>query len=328
MERTVDVNERIRRAEELYNRRKMQGGVRVSTSNVNNSSRNSFSLFKKLAIKLIVCAIIYLIFYILKNSGMIFSKDIINQTKHIISYDVDFSKVYVQAVKIFNENIVANVEKNNKKGENTEQNNENQENSNESKVSQIQNELLMSELSLEEENINSLLFEKLGVGGTDSSDEVSNVLNAQPEQTSESQKSQMEIDAEYVKSNFSLKIPVQGIVTSRFGPRKPTKIVTANHKGIDIGANTGTKIYAAMEGTVVNVSTVGDYGKHFSIKNGDVVTLYAHCSKINVSAGQYVKQGQEIAKVGSTGRTTGSHLHFEIQRDGRAINPELILDFN
>src|SRR5574344_575566 len=110
MERMVGVDERIRRAEELYNRRKMQGGVRVSTNTVNNSSRNSLSLFKKMIVKIIVCAIIYLTFYILKNSGMFFSQNVIEQTQKIMSYDINFNQVYSQAVRIFNDNVVAKID--------------------------------------------------------------------------------------------------------------------------------------------------------------------------------------------------------------------------
>ena len=137
----------------------------------------------------------------------------------------------------------------------------------------------------------------------------------------------MEIDAEYVKEKYSFKLPLKGVITSRYGSREATEIVSANHKGIDIGANTGTAIYAAMEGTVSLVSSEGDYGKHVEIKNGEVLTRYAHCSKIVVKEGAKIKQGQKIAEVGSTGRATGPHLHFEVIRSGRTINPEYILKF-
>lgn len=305
----MDVDERIRRAEELYNRRKMQGGVRVSTSNVNNSSRSGISLLKKMIIKIIICTIIYLIFYIIKNSGMFFSKNVLDQTQKIMSYDINFSQAYSQVIKLYNENVVAKTNKT--------ENNEN-----------------INELTNEPEQVNSETQEnpentqeELGIGGADTGTAQVDIIESAPAQVEVIQKTQMEIDAEYVKSNFSFIKPAQGIVTSRFGPREATQIISANHEGIDIGANTGTPIYASMEGTVINVSNYGDYGKHFSIKNEDVITLYAHCNKINVTKGQVVSQGQKVAEMGSTGRTTGPHLHFEIQREGRVINPEYVLEF-
>lgn len=82
-----------------------------------------------------------------------------------------------------------------------------------------------------------------------------------------------------------------------------------------------------MEGTVTISSTVGTYGYHIKIVNNDVGTLYAHCSKLYVSEGETVKQGQSIAEVGSTGNSTGPHLHFEIMRNSTYINPRSILEF-
>lgn len=74
------------------------------------------------------------------------------------------------------------------------------------------------------------------------------------------------------------------------------------------------------------VSNYGDYGKHYRIQNDDVAIIYAHCSKLYLNEGDYVTQGQEIAEVGSTGNSTGPHLHFEIRREDRLVDPQLILD--
>ena len=116
-----------------------------------------------------------------------------------------------------------------------------------------------------------------------------------------------------------------GTITSRYGLRQATAIVSGNHKGVDIGAKYGTDIRAAMDGQVTVVSDEGDYGKHVKIVDGDVSTIYAHCSKIVVSQGDFVKKGQKIAEVGSTGKSTGPHLHFEIRRNNLSVNPEEIL---
>ena len=117
-------------------------------------------------------------------------------------------------------------------------------------------------------------------------------------------------------------------MSSEFGLRNvDNPIVSKNHSGIDIAANTGTVIKAAMEGTVTISSTIGDYGHHIKITNGDVSTLYAHCSKLYVKEGEKILQGQEIAEVGTTGKSTGPHLHFEIMRGTTYINPRDILEF-
>lgn len=138
--------------------------------------------------------------------------------------------------------------------------------------------------------------------------------------------SESEDDVTYIKKRVSFVKPLDnGTITSRYGLRQATAIVSGNHKGVDIGAKYGTDIKAAMDGQVTVVSDEGDYGKHVKIVDGDVSTIYAHCSKIVVSQGDFVKKGQKIAEVGSTGKSTGPHLHFEIRRNNLSINPEEIL---
>lgn len=114
--------------------------------------------------------------------------------------------------------------------------------------------------------------------------------------------------------------PVSGTVTSRFGQRWGR-----GHKGIDIGAPKGTPVKAAASGTVV-VSSYGyngGYGNYVVLDNGKGVrTVYGHCTSLSVTVGQKVSQGQVISTVGSTGRSTGNHLHFEIQINGVAQNPQ------
>lgn len=135
-------------------------------------------------------------------------------------------------------------------------------------------------------------------------------------------------DSQALKNNYNLIKPIEGIVTSGFGERESTnKKVTNNHTGIDISAVSGTHIKSAMNGTVVKVSSDGDYGNHVKICKDNVTTLYAHCKEIFVIEGQEILQGQEIASVGSTGNSTGPHLHFEIRLDDIPINPAEIIQF-
>lgn len=126
-------------------------------------------------------------------------------------------------------------------------------------------------------------------------------------------------------------IPLNGKITSHFGIRNdPFDGRKARHEGTDIAAPKGTEIVAAAGGTVSFVGYDDDgYGKYLKITHSDkVMTLYAHCSKILVSKGDIVTPGQTIALVGSTGQSTGNHLHFEIRINGEAVNAMWYLNYN
>ena len=121
-------------------------------------------------------------------------------------------------------------------------------------------------------------------------------------------------------------IPIAGaVISSGFGWRvHPITGERKLHKGVDFAAPTGTPIFAAADGVITDAGwTDGGYGNIVEMRhaNGEV-TLYAHTNKVYVSKGQSVKKGQAIAEVGTTGRSTGPHLHFEIQPDGKtAVDP-------
>ena len=120
---------------------------------------------------------------------------------------------------------------------------------------------------------------------------------------------------------ISLIKPVSGILTSRFGER--SSIRSSVHTGLDIATSSGTPIKAAASGTVSFSGWKGSYGNLLVITHGNgVQTYYAHCSALYVSAGTQVSQGETIAAVGSTGNSTGPHLHLEIRVDGVAYNPQ------
>ena len=318
MERVLSQEERIRRAEEIYNRRKSSNGIRVSTGVMNNSEKKKISLFKKMFMQLAICAVIYIIFYLIKNTNYIFSDDVISKTKEFLSYDINFGNLQNTVSSFIEQNkdkfgFLGILDKNEEKQENYI----NDELSNE-----ITNRTNGEDANLLNEVANSVG----GIGGASNNEVVEEKAEVETEKKEE--KSQYEKDVEYIKEKYSFKIPVTGTVTSRYGQREETEVVSANHQGIDIGANEGTAIYAAMEGTVTVSSEEGEYGKHLDIENGDVLTRYAHCSKLLVKEGEKVKQEQKIAEVGSTGNSTGPHLHFEIRRDNRTINPESILKFD
>ena len=114
-------------------------------------------------------------------------------------------------------------------------------------------------------------------------------------------------------------------ITTRYGT--VNRAHGTPHSGLDLSAPTGTAIYAAGSGTVISASTstggYSGYGKLIKIDHGNgVQTWYAHCSQILVSSGQTVSAGQQIGKVGSTGYSTGPHLHFEVRIDGKTYNPQ------
>lgn len=117
--------------------------------------------------------------------------------------------------------------------------------------------------------------------------------------------------------------PSSSRITSSFGDREsPTEGASSNHQGIDIGASTGAGIVAAASGTVTISTYSYSAGNYIMIHHGGgVYTVYMHCSELLVSAGQEVSQGQLIAKVGSTGYSTGPHLHFGIRVNGSYVNP-------
>ena len=129
------------------------------------------------------------------------------------------------------------------------------------------------------------------------------------------------ISGNSVTLGISLIRPVSGVISSRFGAR--SSIRSSAHTGLDIATSTGTPIKAAATGTVTFSGWKGSYGYLVAITHSNgVQTYYGHCSKIYVTAGQTVSQGSTIAAVGSTGNSTGPHLHFEVRVNGVAYNPQ------
>jgi YD repeat-containing protein len=119
--------------------------------------------------------------------------------------------------------------------------------------------------------------------------------------------------------------PTRGTITSKFGRRWGRM-----HKGIDIAAPIGTPINAAADGTVIVAGYQSGYGNLVEIRHADgTTTRYGHNSELSAIVGQTVRQGQQIARMGSTGHSTGSHLHFEIRPSGgSAVNPMALLPSN
>jgi murein DD-endopeptidase MepM/ murein hydrolase activator NlpD len=121
--------------------------------------------------------------------------------------------------------------------------------------------------------------------------------------------------------------PVTGVITSPFGWRKsPFGGAPDFHQGLDIGASTGTPVTAAASGTIISAGWYGGYGNYILIDHGGgMSTGYGHLSRIFVSNGQQVQRGQAIGAVGSTGLSTGPHLHFEVRISGKTVDPTAYL---
>ncbi len=288
LERTLSDEEKIRKAIEISQRR--NNNRRASYQEVSIPSSNSkkeYKLFKRMIMQVMICALIYLIFYLITTTNYVFSKDVINKTNSILNYDIEFYNIYKQGINKI-KGFVS--EFNSKNGGNVEANEIKSEDNNEIKESENaetkNNETLVSSIS------------------------------------------QMEKDAEDVKKICNFQKPLSGKITSEFGEREViSSVMTADHKGIDIAANSGTDIQAAISGQVVEADSNSEYGKFIKIKNEDVLTVYAHCSKLKVKKGDSIEKGDVIAEVGSTGKSTGPHLHFEIRLSDRYINPRLVIQF-
>jgi murein DD-endopeptidase MepM/ murein hydrolase activator NlpD len=119
--------------------------------------------------------------------------------------------------------------------------------------------------------------------------------------------------------------PLPGPVTSPFGPRSEAISGSSFHWGLDIAGDTGDPIIASYDGVVTFAGWHAVYGYAVVVTNETVDFLYAHCSQLYVTVGERVSAGQVIALVGSTGVSTGSHLHFEIRIEGQPVDPLLML---
>jgi murein DD-endopeptidase MepM/ murein hydrolase activator NlpD len=125
-------------------------------------------------------------------------------------------------------------------------------------------------------------------------------------------------------------LPVAGRPSSGYGLRAdPVHGNMINHPGVDLAARAGTEVAAAASGTVVHAGPAGTYGNLVTLRHDNgFETRYAHLSSVDVKVGDLVEEGTELGKVGTTGYSTGPHLHFEVRHDGKAIDPAPLLPLN
>jgi murein DD-endopeptidase MepM/ murein hydrolase activator NlpD len=270
MERAISEMEKIRRAEEIYAKRK----------NLNDEleEKKPKSIYKYLFQGLLLINIA-LIIVAVQNKNYIFTENFINQ---VSSYNVNL-KEKIEGLFDKNETI-----------------------DDSQSVEQNVDSVMQNQESTQEENAQSAVL---------------------VENEAKVELSQEELDVKNIKENYSVILPLNGTKTSSFGNRESSNsIVTSNHTGVDIAATKGTVISSAISGKITLVSDEGDYGKHLKIEKDSLTILYAHCSKIYVSEGDEITQGQAVAEVGTTGNSTGPHLHFEIRYENRYVDPELIVE--
>ena len=279
MERAISEMEKIRKAEEIYSKRR-NGGF---TYSLEDESKSKTKSLYKIMFELLFLFNIALIIVAVQNKNYIFTEKFLNDAD---KYSID--------VKSKTDNFFNTI-------------NKVDENNNIIEKENIINEKLVDNSS--EEKIENVIE---NIGLVDNKNETTSL-------------SQMELDIKTIKENYSFVLPVSGVKTSGFGVREGNEIVTKYHTGVDIANNKGTIIKSAISGKVIQVSDKGDYGKHLKISIDNLVTLYAHCDKIYVKEGDEIQQGQDIAEMGSTGNSTGNHLHFEIRYENRYIDPEKIL---
>ena len=251
MERTLSVEDKIKRAEEIYARRHGDDTRSTATLRVNGKEKKDLKLFKKLILQMVVCLLIYLVFYTVQHNNFVFSKDFISKTKEVLTNDTNFGELY--------NNVVNGIQAffNKQKEQNSETNIENQTTTDNTNVdgTDSQNTNLDNQTNVTQEN---------AIAPENS--------NAQIVEMTEEEKKIAEI-----KNTTTFIKPIEGIISSKYGHREPTtSTVPKNHTGTDIAANLGTKIKSSTDGEVVVASSEGDYRKAF--KNKKWKRKYYLCS--------------------------------------------------
>lgn len=275
MEKILDENEKMRRAEEIYYRRNNKN-ISLTTRKENKIKGN---IKTKILFNLLLLFNISVIIFAIQNKDFIFTREFLEV---IGNYNNEIEKKVTGYIeKIWKNDVPSNTE------HKTELPQENEETIRESEVEE-KTEMISQSSSM----------------------------------------SEMELDIQNLKAAYTFIKPIDGTISSGFGARESEyQNVTGYHTGVDIAKEKGSIIKASMGGIVDLVSNEGDYGKHIKIRCNNVTTLYAHCSKIYVKEGQIIAEGTPIAEVGSTGNSTGNHLHFEIRVDDRFVDPSRIISF-
>ena len=276
MERLISDEEKIRRAIEISQRRN-NGYYRTESTRVNVNDKRNYKLFKRMILQIVICLLIYSVFYLITSTNYVFSEQVIKSTNEILNYDINFQEMYNSLMNFIN---------NDKESKQTVEDNTKVLQSN--NLIQASNEEVMNNTQ-SNTTISNNMSTNTVKEQSNKENEKKKEYNEKNKETSK-KKTQMELDAEEVKKVCKFTKPLSGKITSEFGEREViAKGMTSDHKGIDIAANSGTNIKAAMAGTVKVAEENSEYGKFIKIVNGDVMTVYAHCQKLKVKVGNKVK---------------------------------------
>jgi murein DD-endopeptidase MepM/ murein hydrolase activator NlpD len=282
-----------------YNRKKKRNS---------ESNRLAFTIFKQLIISLLI--------FLLVSVAMSFDSPITDfladKVSYVMEYNVEINDIFGK-INSFTDML----KKSTDKKENSKQENSKQEDQDLTDISSSEDSSVPASVPVYQFQYED--FPKIDYGGKFEEAELDtqedNKANIGEENNPEGNAKD--------KANVKFIVPASAPLGSKFGERlHPIKGKVEMHKGIDIKANYGAPIKAAMAGKVIEAGPNSSFGNMVKIdhQNG-YSTLYAHCSVIVTKKGEMVKQGDVISKVGSTGTSTGPHLHFEIWKNGTPVNP-------
>ena len=233
-----------------------------------------------------------------------------------ISFDLDYD------IKSSSKNLVSKIinvsEVSNQKIDSVDTIEEAEELVNDIKEENPDKELDLSIIEKYTQNVEEVITRELEVAKTDIQEKVTQKLVEIQKQKEEEERINSMPEINGIKLAY---VPVSGTISSRYGVS--SRIRKSTHTGLDIAAPTGRDIQVIASGTVTCASYQGSYGYLVKVDHGNgLETWYAHCSKMYVKAGQQVSAGDVIAAVGSTGNSTGAHLHLEIRINGVHVNPQ------
>ena len=296
MEKTITVEEKIRRAEEIYNRRNGNKYIYPETK-----KQKGPSLAKRMTKQIIICILIYGIFYAVSNKEYLTSPEFLSQIEQKAEQNETTKKAYNWT----KQQIQSCINQINEKNQTNQKYKANQGETTEEQPKEDQGESQNGEHKAEQETSQNNDPKEEQQTSNDEN------IGGAVEEIAENEKTQEQKDVEKIKNTTTFIKPIEGTISSTFGWRTPTtSTVPKYHTGVDIAAKTGTIIKSATEGKVVLASSEGDYGKHYKIQTDDLIIIYAHCSKLYLKEGENVSQGQEIAEVGSTGNSTRATFAF------------------